>query len=158
MTTITPQFIFPPVCCRCSINLAKFNWLIISPDSGIGLRPNKRKSYMVEVPICNTCIVELRNAQRIREITSGVIIGVCSLVGVITWLMFEKSINEWWVGCFVGLTLGLIITVFVAWPLIDKKTNSEICGVVRGGQALVFANQEYQKLFDALNQEAKINS
>jgi len=158
MTTITPQFIFPPLCCRCSKNPAKHSWLIISPNSGAALRPNKRKSYMVEVPICNICKVELKNAQKTREISSGIVSGGSTLLGVLSWLMFGQNITEWWVGGFVGLTFGLTITVLVTWPLIDKKTNSEICGVVRDGQALVFANQNYQKLFDALNQKATLNS
>jgi len=108
---------------------------------------------MVEVPICTVCKNDLENARKTREIIFWAISGSTTLLGVLTSIVFEQNKNNWWVGGFIGLTLGLILTIVVAWPLINRKANSEICGIVRSGQALVFSNLEYQKLFDQLNRK-----
>ena len=151
--SIARQFIFPKVCCRCTKNRAEHSWLIISQDSGSTIRPDKLKGYMVEVPICSVCKGDLEKAQKVRETSFWIISGSTTLLGVLSSILFNQNNEGWWIDGLLGLGIGLIITIFVAWPLINRRTNSEICGVVRGGQTLVFSNLEYQKLFDELNRK-----
>ena len=141
---------FPRICARCSTCAATSSWPVAylfqrRPDNDL------ERIHLLYVPICEQCrlAIKVKDRDKLKYLVASALILIVVTVGLAANLLtLSDAILA---GSGAGLFISLLICFIIIWPNLDLRNGIEFCWVI-DGKRMVFANSDYQKMFDKLNQ------
>lgn len=138
-------FQFPNTCSRCASNPPSTTWEVSATRTQHYVVARRTTTYRIKVPICQTCLSELKHAQRQGWIAGLVTLGIIFLLAMLA----TGGQNGIIIGVVGGIILGIIVGTAVQYSV--AAPNFAQIVIQHGTPTLRFKNPQYNSTFQQVN-------